>query len=262
MTEAMDEIPGVLACDVGNSAIHLAAVRGETVSTPRTLPAADPAAVAKAMTELWNELAEPRKLLVASVNPAALEILETAAATTGLKDDLLLIGRDVPLPIETAFEEAGAVGVDRLCCAAAAFDRIGRACVVADFGRAITVDCVNDDGVFLGGAILPGLAMSARALHTWTAQLPEVELRQPDWVFGANTAEAIVGGLIYGARGALRRLVEAYAKDMGHWPMVIATGGDAELVVPSLEASDLIQAIVPDLALRGIAGAYCRTLLG
>ena len=107
-----------------------------------------------------------------------------------------------------------------------------------------------------------GLAMSARALHTWTAQLPEVKLRQPDWVFGANTTEAIVGGLIYGACGALRRLVEAYAEDLEHWPLVIATGGDAELVVPSLNESDLIQAIVPDLALRGVAAAYYRTLLG
>jgi len=218
--------------------------------------------VAKALTELWDELGEPKKLLVASVNPAALETLEAAAATAGLKDDLLLIGRDVPLPIETAVEDAEAVGVDRLCCAAAAFDRLGRACVVADFGTAITVDCVNGDGVFLGGAILPGLAMSARALHTWTAQLPEVELRQPDSVFGVNTTEAIVGGLIYGARGALRQLIEAYAENLGHWPLVLATGGDAELVVPSVDASDLVQAIVPDLALRGVAGAYYRTLLG
>jgi len=262
VAEATDKIPGVLACDVGNSAIHLAGVHGESVSARHVLPAADQAATAKALAELWEQLAEPKKVIVASVNPAALETLEAAASQAGLKDDLLVIGRDLPLPIETAVKDAEAVGVDRLCCAVAAFDRLGQACVVADFGTAITIDCVNDEGVFLGGAILPGLAMSARALHTWTAQLPEVQLRRPEWVFGADTAEAIVGGLVYGARGALRRLVEVYAEDLGHWPLVIATGGDAELIIGNLEASDLIQAIVPDLALRGVAAAYYRTFLG
>jgi type III pantothenate kinase len=136
------------------------------------------------------------------------------------------------------------------------------ACVVGNFGTAITIDCVSDEGVFLGGAILPGLSMGSAALHGGTGQLPPVELAAPDWVFGANTRQAIVGGLIYGARGALRELTEAYATKLGRWPIVIITGGDAALICPDPSGSELVQAIVPDLVLRGVAIAYYKTLVG
>ena len=72
---------------------------------------------------------------------------------------------------------------------------------------------------------------------------------------------AIVGGLVRGARGALRELVEAYATELGHWPIVIATGGDAELVCGKASESELVQAVVPELSLRGVAMAYYRSLL-
>jgi type III pantothenate kinase len=88
-----------------------------------------------------------------------------------------------------------------------------------------------------------------------------VELVAPNWTFGQNTQEAIIGGLVYGAQGALRRLAEAYATQMGAWPLIIATGGDAELVCGNVQEGDLIQAIVPDLSLRGVAMAYYRSLL-
>jgi len=171
------------------------------------------------------------------------------------------VGRDLPLPAATRLPEPRKIGVDRLCAAAAAFDRLGTACVVADFGTAITIDCVDDEGLFLGGAILPGLHMSAGALARDTAQLPVTEPVNPDWVFGRNTQEAIAGGLVFGARGALRELVESYATALGHWPLVIVTGGDAHLICPDPNASELVQAIVPDLVLRGAAIAYYRTLL-
>ncbi len=111
--------------------------------------------------------------------------------------------------------------------------------MVADFGTAITIDCVNDEGVFQGGAILPGLDMAAKSLQAGTAQLPLVELSNPDWVFGKDTRQAIVGGLVYGARGALRELVETYATELGHWPVVILTGGDAALVCGDVNDSRL-----------------------
>jgi len=151
--------------------------------------------------------------------------------------------------------------VDRLCAAVAAFDRLGVPCVVADFGTAITIDCVNAEGVFLGGAILPGLGLSAESLSAGTAQLPRVKLSEPNWVYGKDTEQAIIGGVVYGARGALRGLVEAYATDLGRWPVVILTGGDARWVCQSPSQSDLVQAIVPDLVLRGVAIAYYKTLL-
>ncbi|MFB3894149.1 MAG: type III pantothenate kinase [Phycisphaerae bacterium] len=282
MAEAQDiqeKIPGVLACDVGNTAVHFAYVKGDVVTPVRHIrvggrggPGGDhvgrgaqgesggDAGLVAAMVELWSQMPAPRKVVAASVNPAGLALLESAAMEA-IHEAVLVVGRDVPLPIDTKLAGPEKIGVDRLCAAVAAFDRLGVACVVADFGTAVTVDCVDDQGVFLGGAILPGLGMGAAALHAQTAQLPEVEPAAPDWVFGRDTREAIVGGLVFAARGALKELVELYATELGHWPVVILTGGDAALVCPDVNGSGLVQAIVPDLVIRGVAAAYYRTLL-
>jgi type III pantothenate kinase len=268
-TDEMDEIedeelsliPNVLACDVGNSAIHFAMVQGETASELQTFRIADSAGLAAALANLWGQMKEPRKVIASSVNPAGLTALEAAVTQAIGKQGVLVVGRDIPLPIETALANPEKIGVDRLCAALAAYDKLGNACVVADFGSAITIDCVDDEGVFLGGVIMPGLAMGAVALQAGTAQLPAVELVNPDWVLGRDTREAIVGGLVFGARGAMREMIEMYATKLGQWPLVIATGGDAALVCGDVVNSELIQAIVPDLVIRGIASAYYKTLL-
>ena len=256
----MTEIPNVLACDVGNSAVHVAHVKGDEVALHRVVRVGQLARLNGQLAEIWKQIPQPRKLVAASVNPAALKALEAAAAEA-LGEDVLVVGRDLPLPIETDLPDPRSVGVDRLCCAVAAYDRLGTACVVADFGTAITIDCVNDSGVFLGGAILPGLDLAADSLHDHTAQLPRVDLHCPNWVFGKDTAQAIVGGIVGGARGALRELVEAYATELGHWPLVIVTGGDAALVCPHPGDNGLVQAVVSDLAVRGVALAYYNSLL-
>jgi type III pantothenate kinase len=253
-------IPGVLACDVGNQAIHLAYVRADEVTPIRTVRVGELSGLGGVLAALWRDIPAPRKLVACSVNPAALKALEAAAAEA-INEPVLVVGRDVPSPIDTNLPDPNATGTDRLCAAAAAFDRLGVACVVADFGTAITIDYVSDEGVFQGGAILPGLSMSARGLHEGTSQLPQVTLAKPAAACGKDTRAAILSGLVLGARGALRELVEAYATELGHWPVVILTGGDAGLVAGEVNSSELIQAIVPDLVLRGVAAAYYRTLL-
>ncbi len=254
-------IPSVLACDVGNSAVHFAHVQGDNVTEPQVVPIGELSRLGDALAELWRTMPAPRKIVAGSVNPSALKALE-AAASEATGQAVLVIGRDLPMPMETDIENPGAVGVDRICAALAAYDRLGHACVVADFGTAVTIDCVSEDGVFLGGAILPGLNMSADCLHKATAQLPRVELRRPTWVFGRNTNEAILTGIMASARGALRELVENYATELGHWPLVILTGGDASLVCERPADSELVQAVVPDLVIRGVAMAYYNTLAG
>ncbi len=253
------QIPSVLAIDVGNTNVRFACVSGEEVDDVHRIPAADLSTLSEELAAAWAQAPQPRKIVISSVNPPVLKVIEDALAVMG--EEAVVIGRDLPLPIETKLANPEKVGVDRLCAAVAAFDRLGSACVVAQFGTAVTVDCVNDEGVFLGGAIMPGLSMGAASLAGGTAQLPKVELVNPDWVFGTDTRQAIVGGLVFGCRGALKGFVEAYATELGHWPLVIATGGDADLIVGDITASELVQAIVPDLVIRGVAMAYYRSLL-
>ena len=255
------QIPNVLACDVGNTAVRIARVNGEQVEDVRRCLVGELSRLGEMLQEMWRQTPQPRRLAACSVNPAALRALEAAAAEAIPDVPVLVVGRDLPLPMPADLSDPAAVGTDRLCSAVAAYDRLGAACVVGDYGTAVTVDCVSDEGVFLGGAILPGIGMSLRALSAGTAQLPLVEPRQPDWVFGKDTTQAIIGGVVYGARGALRQLVEAYATALGRWPTVILTGSDAPLLCPEPAGDELVQAVVADLCLRGVAIAYYRTLL-
>jgi type III pantothenate kinase len=147
------------------------------------------------------------------------------------------------------------VGIDRLIDATAA-NRLrdaGRAAVVVDVGSAITVDLVSAQGVFLGGAILPGIAMSARALHEHTDLLPLIdmaELSTPPPALGKATMPAMRAGLFWGAVGAIRQLTEGLSVGLDDEPHIFLTGGAgpavAELVGDRAEH-------VPHLTLGGLA---------
>jgi type III pantothenate kinase len=144
-------------------------------------------------------------------------------------------------------------GVDRVLNVAAAYEQMGKACVVVDAGTAITIDCCNDSGDFLGGAIAPGVSLMLDALHDKTALLPRVEFEVPTGIFGQTTRDAILEGVYHGMRGMVKELVEQYAVKLGQWPDIIATGGDAQKLFAGWE---LIHAVSPDLAMYGIALAY------
>jgi type III pantothenate kinase len=146
------------------------------------------------------------------------------------------------------------VGVDRLVDAVAVnhLRDAKRSAVIVDVGSAITVDLVSADGFFLGGAILPGLQMSARAMHEFTDLLPLIdmsELTSPPPALGTDTLSAMESGLFWGAVGAIRQLTERLAGVAGS-PQVFLTGGAAEAVVELLGPD---AHYVSNLTLAGIA---------
>jgi type III pantothenate kinase len=181
--------------------------------------------------------------------PAVAERLERAVFEC-LKMKARLIGRDLRVPLKTTLAEESTVGQDRLLGALAAYVNVEAACVIIHAGSALVVDCIDSEGVFRGGAIAPGLAMGARALHEYAAQLPAVVPAPPaeDVIFGRDTQAAINLGLYAGLRGTVRELLERYASVLGAWPHVVATGGDAQLL-----PAEIVDSFVPDLVLQGAA---------
>jgi type III pantothenate kinase len=147
------------------------------------------------------------------------------------------------------------VGIDRLAGAVAANVLRGQGLplVVVDLGTAITVDLVDSAGTFLGGAILPGIGMSARALHEFTDLLPLLNmetLTQPPPAVGASTMHAMQSGLYWGAIGAARELIERFRQFLGQQPQVLLTGGAAASVAALVEPAARYE---PHLVLAGIA---------
>lgn len=188
-------------------------------------------------------------LLLASVHPGVTErLMDLAPRQTGCKP--LRVEEDMRIPIGRQLDREAIVGEDRLLNAAAAYDVLKQACVIVDAGTAITVDFVDGAGTFHGGAIAPGAQMMLDALHERTAQLPPLELSPPKEAIGHNTAEAMFSGVYHGVRGMVRELVEQFATGAGAYPMVIATGGNANLLFKDFP---LVERIVPDLTLMGMA---------
>lgn len=191
-------------------------------------------------------------VVASSVNEAALAVVREAVGAV-LDQNVLVIGQEVPLDVKLGVENPESVGSDRLLTASAAYAVVGDAVVVADFGTATTIDCVDHYGIFLGGAILPGLALAAESLAKHTASLPHVEVKAPAGAYGKNTIEAIQYGVYHGAIGALRGIVERYATQLGRWPQLVVTGGYGAMIAAGC---DFVDSVVPDLCLDGIFWAY------
>jgi type III pantothenate kinase len=196
---------------------------------------------------------------VASVNRTALQhFVATVADCSPAADRKVLTFADLSLEIRVP--NPNRVGIDRLLGAVAAnhIRQQGRAAVVIHVGTAITVNLVTPDGAFAGGAILPGIALSARALHEYTDLLPRIEmvdLAEPPPVVGTSTEPAIESGLFWGAVGAMRELagrLAASSEDAAGDAETILTGGAAANVARLLE-SDVRHE--PHLVLCGIAVA-------
>jgi type III pantothenate kinase len=246
----------LLIFEIGNSHVSVATSVGNSIRTNHRFSTVQFDNLLRHADEAWAALPDDRLKAVAaaSVVPTVLDELRR-----NLEDryeaPLMAVGDELHRPMSLAVEAPESVGIDRVCSAAAAYDVIGRACAVASFGTAITIDCVNDEGVFMGGAILPGLTMSAHALHEGTAALPDVKIEATGATYGETTEQCIRNGVLYGAVGALREITERYATQLGSWPQLVVTGGNSELVQSQCE---FIDNVVPDLCIRGIALAYRR----
>jgi type III pantothenate kinase len=151
------------------------------------------------------------------------------------------------------------VGADRLVNSVAAFARYGGPCIVVDFGTATTFDMVSAKGEYLGGAIAPGLAISAEALFARAARLSRVDVKKPSKVVGTNTVAAVQSGLYYGyiglVDGILERILSETRGPDSPAPKIIATGGLAHLIV---DDSRFIQSVDDMLTLDGLRLIYER----
>jgi type III pantothenate kinase len=246
----------LMAVSVGNTRLALGTFVGGELRAVKRLPLESSADWAGAIAAAWEPLAglEPVSVAGASVNPPVLEAVEHAIAqATG--QSVEWVGSEIDLPIEVQTDQPQHTGVDRVLAVAAAYEQLGKACVVIDAGTAITINCCDDSGALVGGAILPGLEMQLAALHERTAKLPLVRFARPDGLVGRDTEQSILQGVYHGIRGAVKELVEQYAVYLGSWPEAIATGGDATAL---FEGWELIHAISPDLGLYGIALAYAN----
>jgi type III pantothenate kinase len=195
-------------------------------------------------------------LVAVSVNAAHLERVRRS-----LDEDLVVVGREIPIPLENRTSRPRETGADRLCAALAAARRAKGPAVAIGLGTAITADAVDASGAFLGGAIAPGLRASAAGLAAAAPRLPFADLDPgtPVPFPGGTTAEALRAGFLRGFAGLVDRLAgEAAAAARGGRrapPKAFLHGGDADALGPLLRTRF---SAAPHLVAEGARLAWLR----
>ncbi|HEY5312476.1 MAG TPA: type III pantothenate kinase, partial [Pirellulales bacterium] len=256
----------LIAVDVGNSRVKLGrfeaapAADGQLPSPAATLElGADAAELAKIGPWLSGRQAGGAhaagdfRWYIGSVQRSVGSTLIDWLRSQDVRHVTLLASFD--LPLHATLPRPDMVGIDRLLGAVAA-NRLrspDRPAIIVDLGTAVTVDLVDAAGAFAGGAILPGIGLSARALHAFTDLLPELEMQglaEPPAALGTDTIAAMRAGIYWGAVGGVRQLIDLLSRQLPRPPQVFLTGGAAPAVAHLIAADAQYQA---HLVLAGIA---------
>jgi type III pantothenate kinase len=234
----------LLAVDVGNTQTHLGMFRDDELvehwrfSTERDATADQLATVLVGLLALRKlSLDDVSGAVVSSVVPQlSHEWAELGSRYLG--GTLQVIGPGVKTGIPILTENPHETGPDRLVNAVAAYDRVGGACVVVDFGTTINYDIVSAEGELLGAIFTPGVEISIQALAQRTARLPPIEVEAPSELIGRTTVAAIRSGIVYGFAGQVDAIVGRLREEMGDEITAIATGGLAHTIVPFCDQID------------------------
>jgi type III pantothenate kinase len=252
----------LLVVDVGNTQTHFGMCRGSELvehwrfATVRESTADELGATLRTLLELRGmRLDQIDASIVSSTVPElAPEWAETARRYLGHEMPVVGPGLRTGMPIR--MDNPRELGADRLVNAVAAYAIFDDACIVVDFGTAITYDAVSADGEYLGGIISPGVGISLDALTSRAAKLPKIDLGEPRQLIGKTTVDAIRSGVIYGFAASVDGIVGRLRAELGADLGTIATGGLARTIVPFTTSIDRVDDL---LTLEGLRLIHERT---
>ncbi|MEA5011217.1 MAG: type III pantothenate kinase [Angelakisella sp.] len=193
-------------------------------------------------------------VVITSVVPQVMHSMANAIRKY-IEKEPLIVGDTLPVTIPNRYGNPGEVGMDRLVDAVGAYERYGGPLVIVDFGTATTFNAVDRDGGYLGGAIMPGIQISMKALFERTAKLPRIELTQPRSVIGKNTVQSMQSGAFYGYSGAVMNIANLMKQELGEDTKLIVTGGLSSLFAKGVAGIDHVDT---SITLSGLLALYRR----
>jgi type III pantothenate kinase len=246
----------LLVVDVGNTQTHLGTFRGEELvhdwrfATVRDSTADELGAALRNLLALRDLTFADLDASILSSTVPQLRPEWTAMAERYLGHEMPVVGPGVRTGMPIRMDNPREVGADRLVNAVAAYERVRGACVIVDFGTAITYDCVGAEGEYIGGIIAPGVEISMEALTSRAAAIPRIDLTPPRALIGKSTVEAIRSGVIYGFASQVDGMVGRLREELGEETEAIATGGLAHAIVPYCELIDDVDEMLTLTGLR------------
>ena len=228
----------ILAVDAGNSAVTLGCVEGRDIlnlARPETSPgrSADEYAVLmeRVLALRGVKLREFEGAAIASVVPPLTEILREAVKLV-TDHDALVVGAGVKTGLNIGIDDPSQMGADLVAGAVAALDAHEPPVIIIDMGTATTITVIGPNSRLLGGAILPGAAVSLEALSGAASLLPRISLDAPKRAIGSGTVECMKSGAVFGAACAIDGMIERMEAELGGSAALVATGGLAGRIIP------------------------------
>ncbi|MXQ54542.1 type III pantothenate kinase [Shimazuella alba] len=208
------------------------------------------------LSHVGLEFSQIKGAILSSVVPPITYVLRKLSEKYLMLSPLVL-GPGVKTGLHIQTDDPREVGADRIANAVAAVELYGAPAIIVDFGTATTFCYVDEQARYFGGAIAPGVQISAEALYQRAAKLTRVEIVQPTEVVGKNTVHAVQSGIYYGYVGLVDGIVSRMKEQSVVTPTVIATGGLASLICHSTQTIDKVD---PLLTLEGLKLIYKRNL--
>ncbi len=248
----------LVAIDAGNTDIHFGLHDGTAWVSEWRIP------TLKAKNGTWGpewkkalgEVGKDpilKKVVISSVVPELNPSLRKEALKSTAVEPLF-VGPSIYPRLEISIHNPEQIGTDLVANAVAAYSRFRTACLIIDFGTALTFTTLNENGKIIGVAIAPGLKTALKALALNAAQLPEVPLEVPKTALGTNTVEAIQAGTVMGYTGMVNYMIERIREETTTGLMTIATGGLSHVLEPLQASFDAIDRRLTLEGLRLIAG--------
>jgi type III pantothenate kinase len=194
------------------------------------------------------KLTDLKGIIIASVVPYLTSVFKELSHKI-FQQKPLIVEAGIKTGLQIQIDNPREVGADRIVNAVAAFKKYPELICIIDFGTATTFDVVTQKGIYIGGAIAPGLKICAEALSKKTAKLPQIELKFPPKAISKNTTNAIQSGLLYGYTGLIEGLLNRFRQELKAEIKIIATGGLAQILAPEIKSLDIIE---PNLTLEGL----------
>jgi type III pantothenate kinase len=254
----------LLAIDISNSNIKFglynngAMKRHWVVSTARERTTDEYAMLlADLLRHAGHTLTDIHDIIMSSVVPPLTPVFQELAIRYCNKE-AVNIEHTLDLGVNLLIDNPWELGADRIVTALAAYHFYGGPAIIIAFSTATTFDVISVRGDFLGGAIAPGLVISAEALSSAASRLYRVDLTPPRSALGKNTIENMQSGIIYGHVGLVQGLIRRLRAEIpdvqdGDEVKIIAHGGLAQLMAPLLPEIQYVNQYLP---LEGLRLAY------